>query len=47
MEIAFILHPAGSLNDPDKCDSIQRFWHDFLRGITMAVYDIIFFTFFK
>ena len=31
------LHPAGSSNDSDKFDSIQRFWHDFLRGITMAV----------
>ena len=40
------LHPAGSSNDSDKCDSIQRFWHDFLRGITMAVYEIFFFTFF-
>ena len=40
-------HPAGSLNDSDKCDSIERFLHGFLRGITMAVYEIIVFTFFK
>ena len=40
-------HPAGSSNDSDKFDSIKRFWHDFLRGITMAVYEIIFFYIFQ
>ena len=31
--------------DSDKCDSIQRFWHDFLRCIIMVVYEIFFFIF--
>ena len=38
-------HPAGSSNNSDKCDSIQRFWHGILRCITTAAYEIIFFIF--
>ena len=41
----FPVHPSGSSHDSDKCESNQRFWHGFLRGITMAVYEI--FSFFK
>ena len=40
-------HPAGSSNDSDKCDSVQRFGHDILRYITMAVYEIFFFFIFQ
>ena len=40
-----VIHHAGTSMDSDKCDSIKRFWHDFVRCITMAVYEIIFLHF--
>ena len=36
------LHPAGTLNDSDKCDSIKSFWNWYFNG---GLWEIVFLVF--
>ena len=41
----FTVHPVGSSNDSDKCDSIKRFWRLFKRYYNGCPWDNFFYIF--